>query len=1004
MDADQHAAEAALVLATSAGAGAAGADRHARPQRHNWSEGSAPHAKAAGISEMKFVEVIVKGQVFLAAYDEGTTVHGLAQTVFADWQEANAKRNSQMKFVMDANKRIITSKTLRVVDLPSIQLLELVLNDQAVYDGVESITTEKIFADYRYAQYECAQNLLNTLMNLHIKAIDSEPDTLSFDLIAELMEVPSEQMQGLVMSILRCLLLKFTSLHVVLYAKDKIIQLVCKTQNIDTLKQGLMSLSYASNNLATLTVDDLHSRLEVKKIMTNFAKNKDEGIAAAKLMKDFFENVTPTLVHEEHDGNGGLRKKKHDPMNDRSDHDSMKQSRARESPTSTMAGTRKQEHGSGFSISRLCSVLESDDLTIRRFGLDKLLQILQDNLFTSQPDSRIGTGTSGTRGDRDGKLSKTLSKSTVHFQFVHLKHVESLCRALFTCLKKSLDSRAAAKQTMSGVAHANGNAVGAEEHSDSHYRVRGHDDNDGHVHHGEPPSPSKVNLAKRSDESMSALLINTALQSTLTDAKVVEDVLTTLSWLHTLRCRAAQHSGVSTMGSHADDDVQARKDHGDPLNDDDNAFHDLDHANSNGREDEWGAERVQALGGLGRALSQRHFECPFTPTSVLRVCTFHARLLVTLSHAKGDVIAETAARLAYLSVCQIGCDGRARGGDVHVRAHDREKGLRRPQESKSGEHGRNAVSGDPLEYVSEGRTSGPTSSIDSYLDVTVGGWEILGMRMEPVALHNMLQLPQGFQWRERLAVSYVLSVSRQTNKAQAAQKEAILRWHHGEVLRRLLALGTSMPVSVSVSVSAGRNPADDDRKYSELDQRLDVYMSALEVVASAALSPDFKARLVACQAARRNMDLLRVLFDTPLFTARSSPQRKNDQENRALQHVADGRNDDTDMVRDSEEEDEKVDCGEGMSTATKVSAVSVSVSALDSPHFVLPLIRVALKLLTNLTLDCDATEKAAILSELKALTLNVQSVDTQNFTVFELGAFDDVIKFYVGLFEDASVR
>ena len=356
-------------------------------------------------------DVIIEGSRFLIPFDDKTTVAELTQVAFSEWQSCNKRGFRQVRLVRDSESRILP-RFLKIVDLKDRNHFEIIVDDFNKED-VTVTESDELLSQYRCYQLHTLQQIQDSILISRLATIDHEISESDAVMISELGQTPSESVQLAVLKILNSIFFKFTRKKTCRFAAKQLIRLYNTSTFAEVVVAILNCLLYASSNLVHLfgqedlkalaiedslvkfpslrstilkTVADIHKNIEFSERETGYADRVHLlPIFAYAPASEFAKSPSTVAMAEEKQ----LLDRAHRPDDGKkkipfirylvSDRLQLLYLEVAATEPSSIAHSNplgdspaKTQPQNNSTLSRLLSLIISDEIPVRRFGLEKL--------------------------------------------------------------------------------------------------------------------------------------------------------------------------------------------------------------------------------------------------------------------------------------------------------------------------------------------------------------------------------------------------------------------------------------------------------------------------------------------------------------------------------------------------------------------------------------------------------------------------------------------------------
>jgi hypothetical protein len=431
---------------------------------------SASSSSSSSLQQQQHIDVVVDGNRILYSYNESTTIASLASDMIAEWQQYNPSALKYLKYVKDHCGKIIPG-TFRIADIADRQEFEVVLQEIDI-DTSKAVSTTSVRNTYRQVQESTLNQLLSLLTTLHFKDHYQEPDEITCNLIAEMLFTPDQVIQLKCLDIIKFMLIKFTSRKTMQFATGRAVWLFNHTAFVQIAVAVLDVFMFAASNLVSIINDDSVEPMDIDAAVLKFSGQQS--------IMEKYAQLNELLMTTYGTGIRTQSKSNQPQEMILSKNSSWQSLPGNVTEQSTLLGeaiaidtvgdgrfTSNNNNTTGAKyLSRLVSMLLSEDASVRKFGLQKLFSRLQklqreyyywqgckrDNNQTQQPfppdehhTSKVTLpAASRLRGDPSFASLPEIPDSIPSSIIASKDDIRTVADCLFKCLKASLDSRAAA--------------------------------------------------------------------------------------------------------------------------------------------------------------------------------------------------------------------------------------------------------------------------------------------------------------------------------------------------------------------------------------------------------------------------------------------------------------------------------------------------------------------------------------------------------------------------------
>lgn len=379
---------------------------------------------------MQLVEVIIEQSCLLSPCDENTTVSALASSVFSEWQSKNVKSFRKVKYVKDSCGRILPGH-IQLSNLEVKNKFEIIIEELNEDNELDS---SELLSRYRSYQLFTVRKILEHFMQINLSEAGENPKEDLLILLEELLKVPSQDIQMEILRNLNYLFTKFTGKKIIKFAIEQLISLFNSTIYVEVVISVLNCIYHSVTNLVNLfNINDI-LLLDIEKILIKFSKEEVPIISLYNNIKNLLSQITSNnqfitdqdierLSHNNNNNNI-----KNSVMTTLPNHNPLRTNDITSCNNCiTATGVAGTGAGAGnHNLARLLSLMNSNDSTIRLFGLKKFY----DKISPQSTSAAV------------------FPTNNNHNLMISNKEIENIFITLFQCLKLSLDSRAAKNLTM----------------------------------------------------------------------------------------------------------------------------------------------------------------------------------------------------------------------------------------------------------------------------------------------------------------------------------------------------------------------------------------------------------------------------------------------------------------------------------------------------------------------------------------------------------------------------
>ena len=467
----------------------------------------------------QLVEVQILEHIIVLACTEESTVADVTAAAVAEFLTFNLKSSPRkVLYTRDSEGRIL-SGSLRLLHNKIDTKLEVVVAD---YTANDTLSPKGALELYRDWQFWTACQVKEAVHSLSIQDVPPIPQPETLLLLYELCKTPAERVQLLCAKILQLLLTKFSQRTLVIEAAEQICKLFISTPHVNVAIASLdcfMGLSplqarvfdgakyvrdmfNVPNALARFPEDKQGILFTAFERIAGILEDKElNKVVGVKSQEELTHTEVPLL------SNKSFLVSAEEPWSESRPGSGSVLARAIVPPIphaeSNMPAMPSQESGTGkrINLKRLESLLSSDDTKVRLYALEKLLKLLtlsarthSEIFIPASVDVDGGAAVEGSASEVEAEGS-AVSGTNYKFSFLDGKEVDSLVRCLFRCLKRCIHARP--KRA--------GNAPPLDSAEAS----------------PDPANSDKSRKAAITAGSTAGRLIQTAMQSSLTDERSV---------------------------------------------------------------------------------------------------------------------------------------------------------------------------------------------------------------------------------------------------------------------------------------------------------------------------------------------------------------------------------------------------------------------------------------------------------------------------------------------------
>lgn len=393
---------------------------------------------------MSIIEVVVRDFTMMLPLRQGATISSVTQEALQEYASFNLRAApKKVLFAKDSKGRVLSSAL--TFPLPHIEgAIEIVVEDYSDKDAVSPAECERLFRDW---QRWAINQLKEHVQHLTFREQALSPDKQVMTFLTELSKSPDEDVQLAALRVFRLVLSKCVDKDVIVESAELISRMFVTTQSADVAINALDSFK----DLSPLQLKLFNSgkyvgaMIDVNKHLTRFSPDVQgklftafQSILSIINDEDLNQILQKSLSTGELDGEGKLSA------------DSWIQilQENQENPIQTVT---QKASSKGFNVGRLQGLLDSEDIKIRRYSLEKLkknLKALHEAYNSSTEKTtleEIGDVPESTskppQSPRDQSLQQKHSANEKPTGFKNEMEVEALAKALFQCIKNSIQAR-----------------------------------------------------------------------------------------------------------------------------------------------------------------------------------------------------------------------------------------------------------------------------------------------------------------------------------------------------------------------------------------------------------------------------------------------------------------------------------------------------------------------------------------------------------------------------------